>query len=81
MIGLPGTGKTYYARNLVKEHPEKRYNAFGVQFLLEKMKVRIGNLIILVSTAEFPFTRFLGSPVNQVSLIVGLRLSSLCLVV
>jgi len=39
MIGLPGTGKTYWARNYVKEHPEKRYNAFGVAFLLEKMKV------------------------------------------
>lgn len=41
MIGLPGTGKTYWARNWVKEHPEKRYNAFGVQFLLEKMKVSV----------------------------------------
>lgn len=40
MIGLPGTGKTHWVRNWVKEHPEKHYNCFGVQFLLEKTKVR-----------------------------------------
>jgi hypothetical protein len=26
MVGLPGSGKTYWAENWSKKHPEKRYN-------------------------------------------------------
>ncbi|VUZ45019.1 unnamed protein product, partial [Hymenolepis diminuta] len=39
MIGLPGSGKTYYAANLLKDHPEKYYNVLGTNLILDKMKV------------------------------------------
>lgn len=39
MVGLPGTGKTYYARQIISENPEKKYNPIGVAFLLDKMRV------------------------------------------
>jgi len=39
MIGLPGAGKTYWAGNWAKQHPEKMYNILGTNSLLERMKV------------------------------------------
>ena len=39
MCGLPGTGKTTWALNYNKDHPEKRYNIIGTDSLIDKMKV------------------------------------------
>uniref|UniRef100_A0A5K3EZ54 RNA-binding protein FUS n=1 Tax=Mesocestoides corti TaxID=53468 RepID=A0A5K3EZ54_MESCO len=39
MIGLPGSGKTFFANNLCKEKPEMRYNVLGTNLILDKMKV------------------------------------------
>lgn len=39
MIGLPGSGKTYWAVNHAKENPEKRYNILGNTTLIERMTV------------------------------------------
>ena len=39
MCGLPGCGKTTWADNYVKLHPEKKYNIIGTNFLIDKMKV------------------------------------------
>ncbi|KAK9511011.1 hypothetical protein O3M35_005666 [Rhynocoris fuscipes] len=39
MCGLPACGKTYWANNYVKEHPEKHYNILGTNALIDKMKV------------------------------------------
>ena len=39
MVGLPGAGKTYWANQLCKDRPEKRYNILGTNTLIDKMKV------------------------------------------
>lgn len=39
IIGLPGAGKTTWAINHQKAHPEKRYNIIGSDTLIDKMKV------------------------------------------
>ncbi|KAJ6647268.1 Heterogeneous nuclear ribonucleoprotein U-like protein 1, partial [Pseudolycoriella hygida] len=39
LIGLPGSGKSYWAKNFVSENAEKRYNVLGVQPLLSKMTI------------------------------------------
>lgn len=39
LIGLPGSGKSYWAKNCIEENIEKRYNVLGVQPLLSKMTV------------------------------------------
>ena len=39
MIGLPGAGKTYWAENWSKKHPDKKYNILGTNNLIDKMKV------------------------------------------
>ncbi|KAL3851272.1 hypothetical protein ACJIZ3_013154 [Penstemon smallii] len=39
MVGLPASGKTTWAENWVKEHPEKRYILLGTNLALEQMKV------------------------------------------
>lgn len=39
MIGLPGSGKTYFAANLCKDKPEKYYNVLGTNLILDKMRV------------------------------------------
>ncbi|KAL6282219.1 hypothetical protein ACE6H2_013148 [Prunus campanulata] len=39
MVGLPGSGKTTWAENWVKEHPEKRYVLLGTNLVLDQMKV------------------------------------------
>uniref|UniRef100_A0A0V0G3Z0 Putative scaffold/matrix specific factor hnrnp-u/saf-a n=1 Tax=Triatoma dimidiata TaxID=72491 RepID=A0A0V0G3Z0_TRIDM len=39
MCGLPACGKTTWANNYAKEHPEKRYNIIGTNALIDKMKV------------------------------------------
>ena len=39
MCGLPGSGKTYYVDNLVKENPEKNYSILGTNALMKHMKV------------------------------------------
>lgn len=39
MVGLPGAGKTYWANQLAKKHPEKYYNILGTNTLIDKMKV------------------------------------------
>jgi hypothetical protein len=37
IIGLPGCGKTTWARKQQKENPEKRYNILGTDLLIERM--------------------------------------------
>ncbi|CAA3001604.1 heterogeneous nuclear ribonucleo U 1 [Olea europaea subsp. europaea] len=39
MVGLPASGKTTWAENWKKEHPEKRYVLLGTNLALEQMKV------------------------------------------
>ncbi|KAK2977111.1 hypothetical protein RJ640_017635 [Escallonia rubra] len=39
MVGLPASGKTTWAENWVKEHPEKRYILLGTNLALDRMKV------------------------------------------
>ena len=39
MIGLPGAGKTHWAQNYSKEHPEKKFNILGTNSLIDRMKV------------------------------------------
>ena len=39
MIGLPGSGKTYWAEQHKKNNPEKNYNILGTNNLIDKMKV------------------------------------------
>ena len=39
MVGLPGAGKTVWASNFAKTHPEKKYNILGTNTIMDKMKV------------------------------------------
>ncbi|KAL3519639.1 hypothetical protein ACH5RR_017788 [Cinchona calisaya] len=39
MIGLPASGKSTWAENLIKAHPEKRYILLGTNLALDQMKV------------------------------------------
>lgn len=39
MVGLPGSGKTYWAKKHCAEHPERRYNILSTGALFERMKV------------------------------------------
>lgn len=39
MVGLPAAGKTTWAENWVKSHPEKRYMLLGTNLALDQMKV------------------------------------------
>lgn len=39
MLGLPASGKTTWAENMVMEHPEKRYVLLGTNLAMEQMKV------------------------------------------
>lgn len=39
MVGLPASGKTTWAENWVKSHPEKRYMLLGTNLALDQMKV------------------------------------------
>ena len=39
MVGLPGCGKTTWASNMQKGHPDKRYNVIGTDTLIDKMRV------------------------------------------
>ncbi|CAL8264225.1 unnamed protein product [Lota lota] len=37
MVGLPGSGKSHWARILMEQHPEKRYQLLGTETLLASM--------------------------------------------
>uniref|UniRef100_A0A3B5QM71 Si:ch211-107m4.1 n=1 Tax=Xiphophorus maculatus TaxID=8083 RepID=A0A3B5QM71_XIPMA len=37
MVGLPGTGKSFWAQTLMKQHPEKKYKLLGTEDLLSCM--------------------------------------------
>lgn len=39
MVGLPASGKSTWAENWVKNHPEKRYILLGTNLVLDQMKV------------------------------------------
>ncbi|XP_039140221.1 heterogeneous nuclear ribonucleoprotein U-like protein 1 isoform X3 [Dioscorea cayenensis subsp. rotundata] len=39
MVGLPASGKTTWAENWVKHHPEKHYVVLGTNLVLDQMKV------------------------------------------
>lgn len=39
MIGLPGAGKSHWAIQHAKKHPEKRYTMLGTKYLLERMRI------------------------------------------
>ncbi|XP_014817494.1 PREDICTED: heterogeneous nuclear ribonucleoprotein U-like protein 2, partial [Calidris pugnax] len=38
MVGLPGAGKTHWARELSREQREKRYNILGTESVLRQMR-------------------------------------------
>lgn len=40
MVGMPGSGKTYWTRQHIAAHPEKRYNILSTGALFERMQVR-----------------------------------------
>lgn len=39
MVGLPGSGKSHWARTRMKQHPEERYKLLGTEELLACMIV------------------------------------------
>lgn len=39
MCGLPGSGKTHWVQDYLKENPDKKYTVLGNSFLLNKMTV------------------------------------------
>ena len=39
MVGVPGSGKTYWAEKYCRQHPEKKYYVLGTNTIMEKMKV------------------------------------------
>ena len=39
MVGLPGSGKSHWARVLMDQHPEKRYQLLGTETLTASMIV------------------------------------------
>lgn len=39
MVGLPGSGKSHWARTHMKQHPEKQYRLLGTEELLACMIV------------------------------------------
>lgn len=39
MVGLPGSGKTHYAKTQINTHPEKRYKVLSTEELLACMIV------------------------------------------
>lgn len=41
MIGLPGSGKTYWADKYGAANAEKKYNILGTNNIIDKMKVMI----------------------------------------
>jgi hypothetical protein len=41
LIGLPGSGKTHWAREYVKRNPKMSYSIIGFSSVLEKLRVLI----------------------------------------
>lgn len=41
MVGLPGSGKSHWARTHMKQHPDKRYRLLGTEELLSCMIVSL----------------------------------------
>lgn len=41
MVGLPGSGKSHWARTHMKEHPDKCYRLLGTEELLSCMIVSL----------------------------------------
>ena len=39
MIGLPGSGKTYWVDQYVADHPDKQYNVVSTTTMINKMTV------------------------------------------
>ncbi|XP_055839487.1 heterogeneous nuclear ribonucleoprotein U-like protein 2 [Episyrphus balteatus] len=39
LVGLPGSGKTHWTLNHIKENPEKRYHVIGADNLISKMTI------------------------------------------
>ena len=39
MVGLPASGKTFWAENYCKYHPEKRYYMLGTNNIIDKMRI------------------------------------------
>lgn len=47
LVGLPGSGKTYWTNNHIKENGEKRYNVIGPDSLIAKMAVSLSTSNII----------------------------------
>lgn len=39
MVGMPGSGKTFWVKNHIAANPNKRYNILSTGALFDKMKV------------------------------------------
>ena len=39
MVGMPGSGKTFWARKHCAENPDRRYNILSTGAIFDKMKV------------------------------------------
>ncbi|XP_068727189.1 heterogeneous nuclear ribonucleoprotein U-like protein 1 [Montipora capricornis] len=39
MVGLPGSGKTFWAERYAKDHPDKKFNILGTNTIMDRMKV------------------------------------------
>lgn len=63
MVGLPGSGKSYWSTQAQKDFPDKRYYVLGTNNIIDKMRVSRHNLItyIHVRGAEQPTRKLLMS--------------------
>lgn len=48
LVGLPGSGKTYWTSNFIKENPEKKYDIIGPDSLIAKMTVSVLNFWFII---------------------------------
>lgn len=59
MVGLPASGKTTWAENWSRDHPDKRYVIIGTNLALDQMKVMSKTMAIYLSLLFFSLFLFI----------------------